>query len=227
MIRPQVVSRYLLIFVQSITVLPTHFAISVVPHLFYCRPTSAPPPYQSLLSRICFTVVSIRVISYLHHCDRPPLSSLTTLSALPIIPERQYALMLVVVSCQYFTSLLPSSQPISPSPSSHISSVDVPHLIHRRIHPCCPASLPVFSSATVFTDELVCHPHYPGATIRPQVGSRSMSIFTRSVAVIPTHFSIFVVPHLICCRPASPPPPYPSLVSRIYATIFVHRCLHL
>ena len=75
--------------------------------------------------------------------------------------ERQYALRLVVVPCQYFLSPLLSFQPISPSPSSHISSVAAPHILCHHIHPCCPTSTPPCSSAAVFTTELVCHPHYP------------------------------------------------------------------
>ena len=46
-----------------------------------------------------------------------------------------------------------------------------------------------------------------------------------SVAVPTIHFSISVVPHIFCCHTKSPPPPYPSLLSRIYATVLVRRCL--
>ena len=92
----------------------------------------------------------------------------------PKLSEQRYALRLVVVPCRHFTSPLSFFQPISPSPSSHISSVAVPHLFHRRIHPCCPASPPLCSSAAGFAADIVCHPHYPGATIRPQVGSHSL-----------------------------------------------------
>ena len=58
------------------------------------------------------------------------------------------------------TSLSPFFQPISPSPSYHISSVAVQHILCRRIHPCCPTSPPAFSYAAVFTVNLVYHPHY-------------------------------------------------------------------
>ena len=140
--------------------------------------------------------------------------------------ERQYALRLVVVPCWSLPSPSPSFQPILPSLSSHISSVAVLHLLRRCIHLCCPAYPPPLSSAAVFNADLVCHPHYPGATIRPQVGSHSLSIFSQSTAVLPTHFTISVVPHLICCRPTSSPPPYPSLLSRISAAMLVHRCIY-
>ena len=92
----------------------------------------------------------------------------------PNILAQIYALRLVVVPSWYLSILSPSFQPISPSPSSHISSVTIPHLLHRRIHICCPAFTPPCSSAAVFIADLVCHPHYPWATIRPQVGSRSL-----------------------------------------------------
>ena len=107
-----------------------------------------------------------------------------------------------------------------------MSSVAIPHLLHLRIHPCCPAYLPPCSSAAVFTADIVCHLHFTGSTIRPQVGSRYLSIFAQSVAVLTTHFSISVVPHLICCRPTSTPLPYPYLLSCISSTVIVHRCLH-
>ena len=142
------------------------------------------------------------------------------------LSEQQYALRLVVVPCQYFPSPSPSFQPISPSLSSHISYVAVPHLLRRRIHIFCPASPPPWSSDAVFTADLVFHTHYTGATIRPQVGSFPLSIFAQSVAVLPTHFAISAVPHLICCRPTLPPLPYPSLLSRISDTMLVHRCIH-
>ena len=77
------------------------------------------------------------------------------------LSDRQYALRMIVVPCWYFPSPSPLFQPISPSPPSHISSVAVPHLLCHCIHPCCPASPSPFSSAAVFTADLVCHPHYP------------------------------------------------------------------
>ena len=46
------------------------------------------------------------------------------------------------------------------------------------------------------------------------------------VAVIPNHFSISVVPHLFCCRPASPPPQFQSLLSHISTTVTFWHCLH-
>ena len=70
---------------------------------------------------------------------------------------------LVVVPCQYLARPSPSFKPISPSLLSHISSVAVPHLLCRHIHPCCTASPPTCSSASVFTSELFCHPYYPAS----------------------------------------------------------------
>ena len=136
-------------------------------------------------------------------------------------------LRLVVIICQYFPSRSLYFQPILPSSLSHISSVAVPHLLRRRIHICCPASLPPCSSAAVFAADLVCHPHYPGATVQSQTGSRSLSKFYQSVNVLTTYFYIYVVPYLFCCRPAYPPPAYPSLLSHISATVLVHCYLHL
>ena len=84
----------------------------------------------------------------------------------PKLLERRYDLRLVVVPCQYFPISSPFLQPISPSPSSHISSVAVPHLLLHRIHLYCPSSLPSCLSATVFTAELVYHPHYTASKPR-------------------------------------------------------------
>ena len=129
----------------------------------------------------------------------------------PKLSEQQYALRLVVIPCQYFSSMLPFFQPISPSLSSHISSVAVPHILRRRINTCRPASPPPCLSTAVFTDDLLFHPHYPGATIHPQVGSRSLSIFSQSAAVLTTHFAISAVPHILrrpidpCCPAYLPP----------------------
>ena len=131
----------------------------------------------------------------------------------PKLLEIQYALRLVAFPCQYFPSPYPLFQPISPSPSSHISSISVLHLLHLRIHPCCTASPLLCSYTTIFTADIVCHSNYPEATIRPQVGSCSLLIFAQSVAVLTTYFAISVVPHIICCRPTSSPPPYPPIFS--------------
>ena len=143
----------------------------------------------------------------------------------PKLSEQRYALRLVVFTCWYFPSTSLSFQPIFPSPLSHISSVAVLNLLRCCINPCCLASLPPFSSAAVFTAELVYYPHYTGVTILPQVGSRSLLIFDHSVAVIPNHFAISITLHLTCCRPTSPPPPYPFILSRISATMLVRICL--
>ena len=153
-----------------------------------------------------------------------PCRSVITLTLKSL--EWRYASRLVVVPCRFFPSLSPFFQPISPSLSSHISYVAVPHLLRRRINTCCPAYTPPCLSAAVFTADLACHPHYPGATIRPQVDSRSLSIFFQSVAVLPTHLSISVVPHIICCRLTYPLPPYPLLLPHVSTTIIVRCCLH-
>ena len=79
----------------------------------------------------------------------------------PKLSEQQYVLRLVVSPCQYLPSPSPFFQPISPSPSSHTSSVAVPHILYRRIRLCCPTSTPPCSSAAVFTADLVCNPYYP------------------------------------------------------------------
>ena len=173
---------------------------------------------QVILFRLQYETHSLQI-----HPESP-CRSVVTLT--PKFLDQQYALRLVVVTYQYLPSPLPFFQPIFPSPLSHISSVAVTHLFRRRIYPCCPASPPPCLSSNVFTADLVCHPYHHRAMIRPQVGSCSLSIFAQSIAVLPTHFAISVIPHLICCRPASLPPPYPSLLSRISATMLVRCCLH-
>ena len=62
--------------------------------------------------------------------------------------------------------------------------------------------------------------------MRPQFGSHSLPIFLQSFSALPTHFSISVIPHLFCCRPASPLLPYLSLLSIISSTVIVRHCLH-
>ena len=99
----------------------------------------------------------------------------------PKLLEQRYALRLLVVPCQYLPSLSPSFQTIFPYPSSHISSVVVPHLLCRRIHIFCPAYPPLCSSAAVFAADLGCHTHYPGGKIRTQGGSCSLLIFSQSL----------------------------------------------
>ena len=171
-----------------------------------------------ILFRLQYEIHSLQI--------HPKLPCRSVVAPTPKLSERRYALRLVVVPCQYFPSPPPFFQTISPYPLSHISSISVPHIIRRHIHICCSASPPPCSSAAIFAADLFFHPHYPRATIRPQVGSFSLSIFAQSVAVLPTHFSISVVSHLIWYRPTSPPPPYPSILSQISATVLVRRCLH-
>ena len=105
------------------------------------------------------------------------------------LSEQRYALRLVVVTCRYFPSPSPSFQPISSSPSSHLSSVAVPHLLCRHIHSCCPASPPPCLSATVFTTDLVFRPYYPAYPPRllccPPVNMlRSLSYYLPSFRVL-------------------------------------------
>ena len=108
---------------------------------------------QVILFRLQYEIHSLQMHS--------KLLCRSAVALLPNLLEGQYALRLVVVPCQYLPSLSPSFQPILPSPLSHISSVSVPHLLRRCIHPCCPASPTLCSSATVFTADHVCHPYYP------------------------------------------------------------------
>ena len=65
----------------------------------------------------------------------------------------------------------------------------------------------------------------PHLSYRSGDGSRFLSIFAQSFAVLPTYFAIYIVPHIFCCCPTSPPPPYTSLLSRISANVLVRRCL--
>ena len=58
-----------------------------------------------------------------------------------------------------------------------------------------------------------------------RLDSCSLSMFSQSVAVLTTFFAFSVVPHLFCCRPASPTTPYLSLLSRISATVLIRWCL--
>ena len=136
--------------------------------------------------------VILFILQYeIHSLQRHPEMPCRSVAALtPKLSEQRYALRLVVFPCRYLPSPFPFFQPILPSPLSHISSVAVPHLLHRRINPYCPTSLPPFSPNAIFTAYLVCHPHHPRAIIRPQVGSHSLSIFAQSVTVLPTHFDI-------------------------------------
>ena len=179
--------------------------------------------YGYLNQRVILLILQYETHSIQMHPKSPCRS---VVAPTPKLSERQYALRLVVVPCRYFPSPLPLFQPISPSLLYPISSVAIPHFLHHRIHTCCPASPPPCSSATIFTADIVCHPHYTGVTIHPQVGSRPLLIFSQSVAVLPTHFVISVVPHLLCCHTSSSPPPYPSLLSCISATVILRHCLH-
>ena len=171
-------------------------------------------------------VILFRLQYEIHSLQMHPKSPcISIVNPTPKLSERWYALRLVIFPFQYFPSPSPFFQPISPSLSYHMFSVAVPHILRRRVHICCPASPPLCLSAAVFTVDLVYYPHYPGATICPQVGSCSLSIFSQYVAILPTHFATSVIPHLFCCRPASPLPSYPYILSRISATVLVRRCL--
>ena len=143
----------------------------------------------------------------------PKLPFRSVIAPTPKLLERRYALILVVIPCQYLTSPSPFFQPILPSTLSHISSVAVPHLLRSRNNPCCPASMTSCSSADVFTADLVCHPHYPRAEDMPSGWLLFPIDISQSVAVLPTHFDISVFPHLICCRHTTYPRPCPYLLS--------------
>ena len=168
------------------------FPVNIFPvHCRYSNPFFhlRSPTSHLLPSRISSIVVSIPVVPNLCHHSCLPLSSLLTLSATPIILEQLYDLRLVVVPCQYFPNPLPFFQPISPSPLYYISSVAVPHLVHRRIHTCCPVSPPPFSSAAVFTADLVYHTYYPESPPRlhcypPASLMRSLSHYLSSSRVL-------------------------------------------
>ena len=114
---------------------------------------------QVILFRLQYETHSLQM-----HLKSPCRSVVTPM---PKLSKGQYYLRLVVVPCQYLPSPLTFFQSIYPSPSSHISSVTVLYLLRRRIHPCCSASTPTFSSTTVFTAGLVCHSHYPVYPPRP------------------------------------------------------------
>ena len=93
-------------------------------------------------------VVLFRLQYETHSLQMHPKSPCrSVVSPTPNLLEQLYALRLLVAPCRYFTS-----------PLYHISYVAVPHLIRSRIHPCCPASPPPWSSSAVFTADLVCHP---------------------------------------------------------------------
>ena len=62
-IRPQVSSTSLSILSQSVTAISIHLAISVVPHIFCCCPTSPLPSYPYLLSFISSAVLFHRCLS--------------------------------------------------------------------------------------------------------------------------------------------------------------------
>ena len=160
-----------------------------------------------LPSRISSVAVSIHVVPNLRHRACPPLSSPLTLSAIPNIPERRYSLRLVVIPCQYFSSPLPSFLPISPSTLSHISSSAVPHILSRRIYPCCPVYPPPFPSAAIFNTDLVCHPYYPVSPPRLNCYPR-VSLLRSLLHYLPSF-------RVICRRFLS------TLYDRIFSSLFV------
>ena len=112
-------------------------------------------------------VILFRLQYEIHSLQMNPKSVCRSIvSPKPKLLEQKYALRLIVVPCWYFTSPSPFFEPISPSISSHISSVSVPHLLCRCIHTYCPAYTPPCSSAAVFTSEPVCYPYYPASPPR-------------------------------------------------------------
>ena len=132
--------------------------------------------------------------------------------------DQKYALRLVVVPSQYFPSPSLFFQPIPTSLSSHISSIAIPHLLHRRIHTCCPKSTPPCLSYVVFTTDIVYHTHFPEQRYALRLAvvtckylpSPSPSLQPISTSLL-YHISSVAVPNLLRCRihpycPASPPP---------------------
>ena len=116
----------------------------------------------------------------------PKLPCRSVVAPTPKLSERRYALRLVVVLCQYLPSMSPLFQPISPSPSSHISSIAVPHLLHCCIHPCCPASPPPCWSATVFTTDIICHTHLLHLCCGPYHIIFQRSVYFAAVVCLPS-----------------------------------------
>ena len=114
------------------------------------------------------------------------LSSPLIFSAIPIIPEWQYTLRLAVVPCRYFSSPLPSLQLIFPSPSSHILSVAIPHLLRFSIHICCPASPPLCSSTYVFTADLVWYPYLTRLCCSPYTIIFHSYVYFAAVVCLPS-----------------------------------------
>ena len=79
-------------------------------------------------------VILFRLKYEIHSLQMHPKSPCrSVVSPTPQLSGRRYALRLVVAPYQYFPSPSSSFQPISPYPSSHISSVHVPHLLRRLI----------------------------------------------------------------------------------------------
>ena len=165
-----------------------------------------------LPSRISSTAVSIPAVLHICHRDHLPLSSLLILSAISIISERRYALSLAVVPCRCFPSPSPSLQPISPSPSSHIYSVAVPHLRHH-------ARLPLSSPLTLSDIPIIPEQKYfLKLVVVPCQYFTSPSPFFQPIFPSPlSHISSVAVPHLLfhcihTCCPESPPPCSPATV---------------
>ena len=110
----------------------------------------------------------------------------------PNLLEQQYALRLIIVPCWYLPIPFPSFQTISLSPLSHISSIALPNLPHRHIHPCCPASLPPCSSTAFFTSDLVYHPYYTASPPRLH--------FHPPVSLLRSSLHYLSSFRVICCR---------------------------
>ena len=107
---------------------------------------------QVILFRLQYETHSLQI--------NPELPWRYVITPTPKLPEGRYALRLVVIPSWYFPSPLPFFQSILPSPSSHISSVAVPHLLRRHIHTCCTTSPSPLLHVAVFAAGLVCHPYY-------------------------------------------------------------------
>ena len=136
---------------------------------------------QVILFRLQYETNSLQIN------PKSPCRSVVSLT--PKLLEQQYVLGLVIIPCWYLTSMSPFFQTISPSLSSHISYVAVPHLLRHRIHTCCTASPPPWSSTDVFTADIVCRPYDPASPPRlhcypPASLLRSLSNYIPSLRIL-------------------------------------------
>ena len=136
MIRTQVSSFPLSIFsqYQSVSGLSTHFAISVVPHLFCCRPTSPPLPYPYLLSRISDTML-VRHFPHRWSCIPSPLSRSDDTSS----GWQSFTVNICPVHCRPYNPFFHIRCPKSHLLPSHISFAAIYiHVVLHLLHRACP-----------------------------------------------------------------------------------------